>query len=55
LQLNKVTEEIQYHVNESIHYLTLRAKSEYKAEFIEERWGVMLTLGSVYTKYQVDS
>jgi hypothetical protein len=45
-----ITSEIQYHFDEAIKYLTLRAVSKYKEEFLEERWGVMLTLGVIYSK-----
>ena len=45
-QANRMyTEEIAYHLNQSVHYLTLRATATYRDEFLEERWGVMLMLG----------
>ena len=33
-----LTNEVVYHINASIHYLSLRALSTYRDEFLEERW-----------------
>ena len=39
--------EIEYHFNQSEHYLKLRIQSKYVSEFKEERWGCMFMLGSI--------
>lgn len=38
----------------AINFLELRAQSVYEDDFVEERWGAMLTLGTIYYTYQQD-
>lgn len=42
-----------YHINEAIKYLTLRLHSKYNREYVDERINCMLTLGNIYTIFQV--
>ena len=49
-----ITNEIAHHINASIHYLTLRASSTYRDEFLEERWAVMMMLGGIYSRFLQD-
>jgi hypothetical protein len=48
-----VTHDRLYYVNEAIKYLSIRATAYYGNEFMEERWGSMLTLGSLYAMHLV--
>ena len=41
------------HLQLAIKYLKLRATSEYRSEFLEERWGVMFLLGGIYSTIMV--
>jgi hypothetical protein len=47
-------EVIDRHLDASIKYLTLRAESEYTSEFNEERWGVMMMLGTIFSALRPD-
>ncbi len=51
---NEDVTAIQHHIEKAIYYLKLRATSEYNDEFPEERWGVMLMLGSIYGSLDPD-
>ena len=43
------------HLKKSVHFLTLRIKSEYSDEFVEQRWSSMMMLGTVYVHFMVRS
>eukprot|EP01039_Chlorochromonas_danica_P007361 gene7361-8143_t len=47
-------EAIASDLQAAIAFLELRAQSVYEHDFVEERWGAMLTLGTIYYTYQKD-
>lgn len=48
---------LRWHIEQSVRFLTLRATSLYaggnNGEFLEERWGSMMILGTIEGQYQV--
>eukprot|EP01034_Spumella_vulgaris_P023136 gene23136-29329_t len=48
------TPEIQRYLHQALHYLQLRVNSQYKDEFVEERWACMYMLGLTYANLQRD-
>lgn len=45
--------DVQKNVDKSIEYLELRATTQYIDEFVEQRWAVMLQLGSIFIHMRV--
>ena len=44
--------DLDFHINEAIKYLSLRATAEYSSEFPDERWTGMYALGLLYQNIQ---
>ena len=44
---------VMEHTEKAVHFLQLRATSVYDDEFVEQRWAVMMQLGTVYMTLQV--
>jgi hypothetical protein len=49
----QMTDEIEYHFNQSVVFFTKRITESYYPEFLEERWACMFSLGGLYTQYLV--
>lgn len=52
-ETGRATDTILEHVAMAERFMKLRIYSEYKDEFVEERWGCMFSLGSLYANYKV--
>jgi hypothetical protein len=46
--------DIQRYLHDALYYLKLRVDSQYKDEFVEERWACMYMLGITYANLQRD-
>lgn len=54
-QLGSQHPDVQYHASKAIEFLELRATTLYDDEFVDQRWAVMLQLGSAYAYLKVSS
>lgn len=52
-QLGIAHPDVQHHVELAIKYLTLRATVNYEDEFPDQRWAVMMQLGTLYFNLKV--
>lgn len=53
LQLGVNHPEVQHHAELAVRYMKLRATTRYDDEFVDQRWAVMMQLGSLYTSLKV--